>query len=109
MRISKFLKKQTFLTSDSFCRLKPLVLKGFNVRSLTDSVRNRQKVKNFLTVSDSFLPVFSAETRMRVGKVYLSEMTESKMRVFGQKMTICKFFSPEPAYKGQVHKNNQSI
>lgn len=96
-----FLKKVAFLASDTFCRLKYLLYKDYSVREVTESVRKCQKAKYFLSLSVTFLPSFLAETRMRVGKLVVTEMSESKMRVFREKITICKFFSSDCIRKGQ--------
>lgn len=78
MRKLEFLKKQAFFGSDTFCRLKPLSNKESLVRMMTDFDRICQKRYYFLTLSVNFLPRFSAETRKGVGKLPLTEMTESK-------------------------------
>lgn len=93
MKFFDFLKKHAFLASDTFCRLKSLLYKGFSVREVTESDRKCQNRKYFLTLSVTFLPSFLAETRMRVGKLVVTEMSESKMRLSREKITICKFFS----------------
>lgn len=94
MRKLEFLKKQAFFGSDTFCRLKPLSNKESLVRMMTDFDRKRQKRYYFLTLSVNFLPQFLAETHMGVVKVWVTEMTESKMALSGKKNNNSIFFHP---------------